>query len=187
MTETSGMFASGCCTGMKGLFIIAFVKPTALLIALLFILLVTGCTSGTRPPRIGTVAPDFSVQDQDRKITLSQFRGKIVVLNFWASWCAPCVAETPSLIAMTHALKDRDVVVLAVSIDDDDSAYRRFVKDHPSEMVTIRDAQQASNTLYGTFRFPETYIVDRNGVLRRKFIGQANWTEREIMDYLTKL
>ncbi len=79
------------------------------------------------------------------------------------------------------------MVVLAVSIDDDDSAYHRFLKDHPSEMVTVRDIQQSSNTLYGTFRFPETYIVDRKGVLRRKFIGQANWMEKEIMDYLTKL
>ena len=169
---------------MAGLFIIAFVKRIALLAALLSL---TACNSGTPPPKIGKPAPDFTVQDQDRKVTLSELRGKIVVLNFWASWCAPCVEETPSLIAMQHAMKDRGIVVLAVSIDENDSAYHRFIKDHPSEMMTVRDAQQASNNLYGTFRFPETYILDRNGVLRRKFIGPANWMEKEITDYLTKL
>jgi len=74
----------------------------------------SGCNSGTAPPKIGTVAPDFTVQDVDRKVTLSELRGKIVVLNFWASWCGPCIAETPSLVAMQNRLRDRNVVVLAV-------------------------------------------------------------------------
>lgn len=145
------------------------------------------CNSGTAPPKIGIVAPDFTVQDADRKVTLSALRGKTVVLNFWASWCAPCVAETPSLVAMSRKMRDHNVVVLAVSIDDDDSAYHRFIKEQGMDMMTVRDADKKSNDLYGTHVFPETYIIDRNGVLRRKVIGEMNWTAQEMTEYLTKL
>jgi peroxiredoxin len=147
----------------------------------------SGCTGNTAPTKIGTVAPDFTVQDVDRKVTLSELRGKTVVLNFWASWCGPCIEETPSLVAMARKMRDRNVVVLAVSIDDDDSAYHKFIKDQGMDMLTVRDADKKSNDLYGTHVFPETYIIDRNGVLRRKVIGGTDWTAREMTEYLTKL
>jgi cytochrome c biogenesis protein CcmG, thiol:disulfide interchange protein DsbE len=146
-----------------------------------------GCYSGSRPPRIGTAAPDFTVKDADRQVTLSQLRGQVVVLNFWATWCPPCVEETPSLLQMQQKLKDKGVVVLAVSVDADEGAYRRFLKDHNVNLLTVRDVDQKSNNLYGTIRFPETYIIDRKGVVRRKFIGAVDWNSAEITDFLTKL
>lgn len=146
-----------------------------------------GCYSGTRPPRIGTSAPDFTVRDSERSVTLSQLKGQIVVLNFWATWCAPCVEEVPSLVQMQQRMKAKGVTVLAVSVDADDSSYRRFVKDHSVNLLTVRDGDQKSNALYGTSKFPETYIIDRNGVMRRKFIGAVDWTEPEIIDFLGKL
>ncbi len=157
-----------------------------LLVGLLLVGL-SGCYSGSRPPRIGNPAPDFTVQDADRKVTLSQFRGQVVVLNFWATWCPPCVEEMPSLLQMQRRMKDKGVTVLAVSVDADDNAYHRFLKDHGVDVLSVRDADQKSNNLYGTFKFPETYIIDRNGVVRRKFIGPADWTSPEIVDFLSKL
>jgi peroxiredoxin len=147
----------------------------------------SGCYSGSRPPRIGRAAPDFTVRDSEHAVTLSQFKGQIVVLNFWATWCAPCVEEVPSLVRMQQRMKTKGVTVLAVSVDVDDSNYRRFVKDHSVNLLTVRDSDQKSNALYGTFKFPETYIIDRNGVMRRKFIGAVDWTEPEIIDFLGKL
>jgi peroxiredoxin len=127
------------------------------------------------------------VQDAQNKVTLSQLHGQVVVLNFWATWCAPCVEEVPSLVAMQRRMKDKGVTVLAVSVDVDENAYRQFVKDHNVNLLTVRDPDQKSNALYGTSKFPETYIIDRNGVMRRKFIGAVDWTEPEITDFLSKL
>lgn len=153
----------------------------------MLILALTGCYSGTRPPRIGNPAPDFTVQDDERKVTLSEHRGKIVVLNFWATWCPPCVEETPSLVRMQQQMKDKGVEVLAVSLDVDEGAYHKFLKDYKVDLLTVRDPNLKSSTLYGTFKYPETYIIDRNGILRRKFIGAVDWTSPEIADYLSKL
>jgi cytochrome c biogenesis protein CcmG/thiol:disulfide interchange protein DsbE len=155
------------------------------LVGLLAIL--TGCYSGTRPPRIGENAPDFTVQDPDHKISLSQFKGQVVVLNFWATWCPPCVQEMPSLIRMQGKLKDKGVQVLGVSIDVDGDAYHKFLKEYGVNFVAVRDPDQKSSTLYGTHGWPETYVIDRNGVVRRKFIGAVEWTSPEVLDYLTKL
>jgi len=146
-----------------------------------------GCYSGSHPARIGSNAPDFTLQDSDHKVTLSQFRGQVVVLNFWATWCPPCIEETPSLVRMQARLKDKGVVVLAVSIDADDAAYHKFLKDYSVNVVTVRDEAKKASSLYGTFGWPESYVIDRNGVIRRKFIGAVDWNSPEVTDYLSKL
>ena len=161
-------------------------RRVSVLIGLLIVLL-AGCYSGSRPPHIGSNAPDFTVQDSDRKITLSELRGKVVVLNFWATWCPPCVEELPSLVNLQQRMRNKGITVLAVSVDQDESLYRRFVQDHNVNLLTVRDANQKSNNLYGTFKFPETYIIDRNGVMRRKFIGPVDWATPEVVDFLSKL
>jgi len=163
------------------------VHRTLVLTGFVTLFLLTGCYSGSRPPHIGTPAPDFTVKDSDRSVTLTEFRGKIVVLNFWATWCPPCVDEMPSLEQLQQKMKNKGVVVLGVSVDEDSSAYHQFLKEHNIDFLTVRDPSQKSNDLYGTFKFPETYIIDRNGILRRKFIGEVDWSEPEIVDFLGKL
>ncbi len=151
------------------------------------LLTLSGCYSGSRPPRIGSAAPDFTVRDSGSTVTLSQFKGQVVVLNFWATWCPPCIEEMPSLVQMQQRMKPKGVTVVAVSVDVDDSNYRRFLRDHNVNLLSVRDADQKSNSLYGTFKFPETYVIDRNGVVRRKFIGAVDWTEPDVIEYLGKL
>jgi cytochrome c biogenesis protein CcmG, thiol:disulfide interchange protein DsbE len=157
------------------------------LTALISLLALSACYSRTRPPRIGSTAPDFTVQDGQNKVTLNQLRGQVVVLNFWATWCPPCVEEVPSLVEMQRRMKAKGVTVVAISVDVNENAYEQFVKDHNVNLLTVRDPSQKSNQLYGTFKFPETYIIDRNGVMRRKFIGEVDWTEPDVMDFLGRL
>jgi peroxiredoxin len=147
----------------------------------------SGCYRGSRPPRIGSAAPDFTVQDADRKVSLNELKGKIVVLNFWATWCPPCIEEMPSLVRMQQQLRPKGVEVLAISIDVDEAAYHKFVKEHGVDLLTVRDPDQKSSTLYGSYKWPETYIIDRDGILRRKFVGPVDWNTPEITDFLNKL
>ena len=157
--------------------------------ALIFIslLLLTGCYGSSKPSAIDKPAPDFTVQDSDRRVSLSQLRGKIVVLNFWATWCPPCVDEMPSLVEMQKKMRDKGVTVLAVSVDDDRTAYNKFLQDHKIDLLTVRDDGKKSSILYGTFKYPETYIIDRNGTIRRKFIGPVDWGQTEVVEYLSRL
>lgn len=132
------------------------------------------------------MAPDFTILDGSRTLSLHDYRGKVVVLNFWATWCPPCVEEMPSLGRMQRQLADQ-VTVLAISTDENGDAYRQFLSDRHIDLITIRDGEQKSNQLYGTLRFPETYIIDRKGVIRRKLIGAVDWTKPEMERYLTEL
>ena len=141
---------------------------------------------GPRPAFIGSAAPDFTVNDGTRSVSLNSYRGKVVVLNFWATWCPPCVDEMPSLVAMQRRLKDR-VVVLAVSVDVDENAYKKFLRDYNIDLLTVRDPEQNSARLYRPSGFPETFIIDEQGIVRRKFVGPVLWTSPEIVSYLEKL
>src|SRR5438477_8229085 len=150
-----------------------------LAVVLASLIILTACYSSSKPSSIGAPAPDFTIQDSERSVTLSQLRGKIVVLNFWATWCPPCIEEMPSLVQMQKKLQDKGVAVLAVSVDDDANDYHKFLKDHAIDLLTVRESGQRTDkgviapvsSRYGTIKVPETYIIDRNGLIRRKFIG----------------
>jgi cytochrome c biogenesis protein CcmG/thiol:disulfide interchange protein DsbE len=144
-----------------------------------------GCNRGDHPGQIAETAPDFTVHNGPQTIRLSQFRGKIVVLNFWATWCAPCIDELPSLQELQRARPD--IQVLAVSIDDDPAAYAAFLKQYDISLLSVRDGTQGANLKYGSVRVPETFLVDRQGVVRRKFIGPQQWTNPEILSYMAKI
>jgi peroxiredoxin len=157
----------------------------ACFILIAFLLLTAGCDRGSHPRQTGRPAPDFTVTDGSRSVHLADYRGKIVVLNFWATWCIPCIAELPSLMDMQRQLPE--VQVLAVSVDEDPQAYRDYLVQHKITLVTVNDAAHHSADLFGTFRWPETYVIDQHGVIRRKFIGAQDWTSPEILDYLRRL
>ncbi|HEY4379768.1 MAG TPA: TlpA disulfide reductase family protein [Acidobacteriaceae bacterium] len=148
-------------------------------------LLSTACDRGDHPARIGTAAPEFTVADGTKSVDLARLRGHVVVLNFWATNCFPCVEEVPSLRDLQHKMPQ--ITVVAISNDEDASAYRRFLTDGSVDFLTVRDASGRVQALYGTVKIPETYVIDKNGILRRKFVSAQNWTNPEIVDYLSRL
>jgi cytochrome c biogenesis protein CcmG/thiol:disulfide interchange protein DsbE len=134
---------------------------------------------------IGQPAPEFTVNDGTTSVDLAQLRGKVVVLNLWATWCPPCIEELPSLLEMQRQLPN--ITVVAISEDQDADAYHRFLSRHPLDFTTVRDPSMHVNRLYGTAQIPETYVIDRQGVLRRKFVSNQDWTNPEIMSFLRSL
>jgi len=147
--------------------------------------LVSACDRGARPGITGQVAPDFTVSDGTSTIHLADYRGKIVLINFWATWCPPCVQEMPGLIELHH---DRpDLAILAVSIDEDEDAYKNYIGRRHIDLLSVRDPNQTAAKLYRTEGWPETYIIDRKGVIRRKVVGDPDWSNPEIRAYLSSL
>jgi len=149
------------------------------------LLSLSACNRGSHPAQTGKVAPDFTVSDGSATVHLASYRGQVVLLNFWASWCIPCVEEMPSLLALHH--EQPNLVILAVSIDDDPTAYSNFIAQHHVDLITVRDPSQSAAKLYHTEMWPETYLIDRKGIIRSKFVGPQDWTSPEILTYLKSL
>jgi peroxiredoxin len=144
-----------------------------------------GCDRGSHPTQTGKVAPDFTVTDGENTVRLKDYRGKVVLLNFWWSQCPPCIQETPALVALHH--EHPELAILAVSIDEDPGSYRRFLNRFHVDLTTVRDPNQTVAKMYGTEGWPETYIIDRKGVIRRKIVGDPGWSNPEIRAFLKSL
>jgi cytochrome c biogenesis protein CcmG/thiol:disulfide interchange protein DsbE len=134
---------------------------------------------------VGYKAPGFTVTaDNGRQITSSQFGGKLLLLNFWATWCPPCIEEMPSLNELQKRLGPSGLVVLGISVDKSEGAYREFLRKVNVSFLTARDPTAAISSRYGTYKYPESYLIDRNGKVVEKQIGATNWTDEEVFNQI---
>ncbi len=135
----------------------------------------------------GGPAPSFSIKTDDGKIVTPQsFGGKVLVLNFWATWCAPCIQEIPSLNEFQKRFASSGVVVVAISVDKNGEKYRKFLDRIHLAFETARDPSQDVSAEYGTFQFPETYII-KNGRIVRKFPNAEDWLSDDMTQYVQSL
>lgn len=135
----------------------------------------------------GRPAKDFQITLDGKPARLSDFRGKVVVLNFWASWCPPCVDEAPALNALQGRIALFGGTVLGVSEDEDPSAFDDFLKTYDVAFPTYRDPSKQIKLSYGTQMIPETYVIDREGRIDRKIVGAQDWTSPAMTSYLDSL
>ncbi|HUL14831.1 MAG TPA: TlpA disulfide reductase family protein [Terriglobales bacterium] len=131
---------------------------------------------------------DFALELEGKPEHLSDFRGKVVVLNFWATWCPPCVEEAPALNQLQKYIEPKGGTILGVSVDEDPTAYAKFLADHGVDFPTWRDPAVDGNTWpianeYGTKMIPETYVINRDGTILRKIIGPQEWNSPEMLSY----
>jgi peroxiredoxin len=141
-----------------------------------------------RPLSIGDSAPDFSVPAAGSgSLHWKDYSGRIVVLNFWATWCPPCVEETPSLVRFAEKMRDHGVMVISVSVDEDAHALQDFIEKYHLSYPVGRDPDRSLAARFGTKLFPETYIFDRRGQLAEKIADPADWDDPRIQTFVLDL
>jgi cytochrome c biogenesis protein CcmG/thiol:disulfide interchange protein DsbE len=159
---------------------------TFAVLAVLYVFAMPSYRQG-EPSIAGRRAPDFALEMNGRQMHLSDFRGKVVLLDFWASWCQPCVEETPSLNRLQQRIEAAGGIVLGISQDDDAAAYERFLKEQHVVFPTYRDTSKKTAANYGTAMFPEAYLISRDGRIARKIVGPQAWESAELSSALDTL
>ena len=138
-----------------------------------------------RAVKAGDKAPEFSIQaDNGKTITARNFGGKLLILNFWASWCQPCVDEAPSLEALEQKLGPQGLVVLGISQDMDPQQYRAFIDRFHVSFPTARQTDESIKSRYGTIQIPESYLIDKNGKVIEKVVSEVDWTSDAMVQYV---
>lgn len=136
----------------------------------------------------GDRAPGFTLTtDTGQGIDLENYRGKYVLLNFWATWCPPCIQETPSLNQLHQELSGENFIVLGVSVDEEREAYDAFLDRFGITFPTVRDPSRSVPVKYGTSLYPESYLIDPDGYVVRKYVGAENWMRPEVVNYVRSL
>lgn len=134
-------------------------------------------------------APDFSLNDLNGKpVKLSDFRGRVVLLNFWATWCNVCVDEMDSLNRAYRDMKDKGFVVIAISIDQSKKAVSEFVRLKGLEFPVLLDPEkEVYFDRYAVFGLPASFLIDKKGNIRERYIGEEDWQDRTFTEKVLKL
>ena len=161
-------------------------KITFLIVVGCLALFITGC--GESPvATVGKPAPDFDTVDLKGDVwSLSKLKGQVVFLNFWATWCAPCREEMPSMQRLYTKLPKDKFTMIALFNNDKEPAVKNFVSQLGITIPILSDEYNFAGTKYGLTGLPETFIIDKQGIIREKFIGPAEWDSPKFIDMLTK-
>jgi peroxiredoxin len=141
------------------------------------------------PVKVGEPAPDFALPDlSGKRMHLADMRGKVVLLNFWGTFCGPCRKEMPVLESLHSSLKSEGFTVLAVSIDRSEDTVKSFLMTAPSSFPVLLDTDKTVfHGPYATFSLPLTYLIDKRGTIVAKYLGAQAWDSVEFKDMVRRL
>ncbi len=136
----------------------------------------------------GAIAPSFRLPSSTGLVSLDEYRKKkIVLINFWATWCPPCVQEMPSLENLKKMMEGKDFELLAINIDEDNwVAIRRFEKRVPVTMPILVDPEGQVASLYGVEMLPQSFLISKEGKILRRYVGPRNWVDPSIVKEMTR-
>ena len=149
-------------------------SKTILLIILIWGLLITGCSAGSEPSEVRLVgqAPEFQLEDLDgQSVSLSDFQGKPVLLNFWATWCSPCRSEMPYLQEIYEEWSSQGLVMLTINIGESHSKVSNFLQTYNLSLPVLLDTKSSVAQEYNITGIPTTLFIDKDGVIQQKIIG----------------
>ena len=161
----------------------------SLVLAVVLVALASGVawSMGSRVPVVGTAVEDFQLVDLSGKMqSLSQYRGKIVLLNFWATWCKPCTTEMPAMQTIYDKLRDKGFVVLAVNELEDDAKVREHIKQYGHTFPVLMDRDNKVANQFGVFGLPVSVFIDEKGLVQ-EYIKGGLLTEQLIYDVVAKI
>lgn len=144
---------------------------------------------GTDPVGAGQPAPTFTLDrlGGDAPMDLASLRGRVVLLNFWATWCQPCEAEMPAMERLHDALADADFSLLAVSVDEDPVVVQAFRDRLGLSFPILLDPRKQVSTAYQTYRYPETFLIDRDGRIVARYVGPRDWDTPAYVERIRRL
>jgi len=141
---------------------------------------------GVKPMAVGEKVRPFQLPNLENQLQ-GLPEGKVMLVNFWATWCPPCRKEVPSMVKLYNNLKDKGFEIVAVSVDRGRSEVEQFVKDNDMNFTVLHDKNSEVAKQYGVFRYPETFIIDKKGIVRQHLNGAVEWTDSDYTAYLEKL
>ncbi|ACH40405.1 apocytochrome c disulfide reductase lipoprotein ResA [Citrifermentans bemidjiense Bem] len=164
-------------------------KRILAVLLLLLAVMASGCSKKEVPAQEGAAAPDFTLSDlSGKQVQLSSLKGKVVLVNFWATWCPPCREEIPSMVKLNQIMQGKNFQMLAISIDEGGKqAVQEFFRQNGVTLPALLDTDGSVSRRYGTTGVPETFIVDGKGMIRKKVIGGVEWSSPEVVGYLEGL
>lgn len=137
---------------------------------------------------VGKKAPEFTLKDMnDKAVSLSPLKGNVVLISFWATWCPPCRDEMPSLNRLYREFRNRGLAIVAVSTDRSASPVKDFLGKTPVDFPVLMDSDSKVARQFKVFSLPTTFLLDRNGVIVQKYLGEEEWDSAKIRDKITTL